>query len=1148
MIGHRLGVLDSPSYRPFINAFKQAWPWQADSGGAQWQSLVNGGHMRSGGQLLRIAPGSNGYRTRLFHNMPAQAGGTGRWRLRWNGQCTWDIYGASNVTRTANEIQFDFTANGSSWVDVVVRTIGSEVSGISLAHQSDWADQDAGRIYRRQFVDELRGTQALRFDEWIGILRSENEGGLRITSWESRGLPSDEIFYRFVPYEWMCALANEISAEPWICLPTAADLDHFRKCAALVRGLVPAPRLATVEYSTKTWDFSGTPQAHFCASMAREQYGTDAGSGFRDWYGMRATQMALIWKEVWQNDPRLRTVVQHQADWVGGEVDILTAPLWRARSGQNGLPVYVAPHSVLDVLTVHAQIDGGMAYGGGVGQIDTWRTTLSQAEAFNRMRDRLLTGNADRTVRVMTPKWRHYRNVASGYGMELSSYEVGNHLNGVGGSQATRDFVHAFSVSAQMGEVYAATFNALDDAGFDGPLCMSVDCRLPDANISHGLQRWLGDHNPAWAAVDALIDDEPVVVPEPEPEPEEPEPMPANRRAPSTASMLHCLNGHSLTDVIVNSGLEGWPGNLPNLFISQFGEPAWKYPDTFFKDTIPGSPLRIRWNDNSIARTGIAKFDSLVTTETVPPAKVTDGASLRDTLDYLVRFAENTISRGKGRKEVIMWAGWPHKDGNSGFGNFRQAAVEYGRSFRFFSEYATWKARRNNPNLPVDWRVWTFNTNAWWIKFFDDVQARVVPGITDHRVLFRDDIHLTPVGEYALSVFFYTCLYQKDARTLSYKPRPANLSAALDDYFKRIAWEVASAEASIGMGGTANAVPTFNPATHGDPLDPSYVHDGEPTPPVEPPVEPEPEPEEPPVVVDPPVEPEPEPIDPEPVEPEEPNMADRKLLIDILAGLNVIAEAIESYLDAPVVTPPVEEPEPVEPTPEPEPPVVVPPVDPLAGMRLPADIPPMTGNWEGGNLARPNWEPWSPSLVTFNADKSATLRTALINGTFRSGLMQIFRPTFNFGRVGAVFSVTNPNGVAAFFTYADGDKTECDFELVRRPNGTLAWALGLHMFANGQRRNPVNSIHVPVTTAQLAQDHHYEIDYQNGFVAFYIDGVEVGRYVQADLPAGTPWSQSPGFDTFIGTYRHTGWSGFTNADYEAPTTVMNVKGLRVPGL
>lgn len=827
MIGHRLGVLDSPSYRPFINAFKQAWPWQADSGGAQWGSLVSGGHMRAGGQLIRIAPGSNGYRTRLFHNMPAQAGGTGRWRLRWNGQCTWDIYGASNVTRTANEIQFDFTANGSSWVDVVVRTIGSEVSGISLAHQSDWADQDAGRIFRRQFLQELRGTQALRFDEWIGILRSENEGGLRITSWGSRGLPSDEIFYRFVPYEWMCALANEVGAEPWICLPTAATDDHFRKAAELVRGLVPAPRRVHVEYSTKTWDFSGTPQAHYCSDRGRAAFNTTDGAAFRNWYGMRATQMALIWKDVWQNDPRLRTVVQHQADWVGGEVDILEAPLWRARSGQNGLPSYVAPHSVLDVLTVHAQIDGGMAYGGGAGQIDTWRTTLSQTEAFNRMRDRLLTGNSDRTVRVMTPKWRHYRNVASGYGMELSSYEVGNHLNGVGGSQGTRDFVHAFSVSSQMGEVYAATFNALEAEGFDGPLCMSVDCRLPDANISHGLQRWLGDHNPAWAAVDAMIEDAPVVVP---------------------------------------------------------------------------------------------------------------------------------------------------------------------------------------------------------------------------------------------------------------------------------------------------------------------------------PVEPEPEPEEPPVVVDPPLEPEPEtpPAEPEP-NPEGINMSTRNLLAGILSGLKEITEALEAYLDAPVVEPPVEEPEPVDPTPEPEP--TPEPVDPLAGMRLPANIPQMSNNWSRGNLVLPNWTGtyWEPSLVQMNDDGSATLSTRIIGGAFRSGLMQIFRPTFTFGKVGAVFSVKDPNGVAAFFTYADNDKTEADFELVRRPGGSLAWQLNIHMFAGGRRNNPAKLIFVPVTAADLAQDHHYEIDYQDGFVAFYIDGKEVGRYTQADVP-DAPWSKTAKFDTFVGTYRHTGWSGFTASDYAAPTTQMHVKGIRVPGL
>ena len=66
-------------------------------------------------------------------------------------------------------------------------------------------------------------------------------------------------------------------------------------------------------------------------------------------------------------------------------------------------------------------------------------------------------------------------------------------------------------------------------------------------------------------------------------------------------------------------------------------------------------------------------------------------------------------------------------------------------------------------------------------------------------------------------------------------------------------------------------------------------------------------------------------------------------------------------------------------------------------------------------------------------------------------------------------------------------------------------------------------------------------------MAFYIDGKQVGRYTQADVP-DAPWSKTAKFDTFVGTYRHTGWSGFTAADYAAPTTQMHVKGIQVPGL
>lgn len=521
-VSARLGVLGgNSSARPFTNYFKQGYPWEADSGGTNWDALVAGGYMTAGGQLISIAPGSNGFRTRLFDRAPAESGMSGNWRCQWDGAATVDIYGVASVNRDVpNQLTFNFTADGNSWADFVVRTInpaGGQIRNFRLVHEDDWEAHDAGQIYRQQFLDEVRNYRCLRFDEWIGILTGEDQGGLRITTWASRALPTDEIFYRFVPYEWMIALCDLIGADCWVCLPTAATDDHFLQAATLFRDMTPAHRHVYAEYSTKTWDFSGTPQAHYTAEQGRIAFGTTANpteQEFRSWYGMRSCQMAQIWRSVWGSNTRLHTVIQTQADWLNSEDDVLVAPMWRDRDGTLGLPPYVAPHTAIDMLTVHAQIDGGLAYHTNDALIETWRTTLTETEAFDRMRNQLLTAQYwleepdhpenNRNVANMTTKWNHFRTAADNYGLELGIYEVGNHLNGVGSSQAQRDFIAAFSVSPQMGEVYTAIFNALETIGLEGPLCFSVDTRMPDPNVVHGLQRWLGDHNAAWQAVNAI--------------------------------------------------------------------------------------------------------------------------------------------------------------------------------------------------------------------------------------------------------------------------------------------------------------------------------------------------------------------------------------------------------------------------------------------------------------------------------------------------------------------------------------------------------------------------------------------------------------------------------------------------------------------
>lgn len=513
-ISARLGIINERSARPFINAFKQAWEWEGNNTGGNWAALLSAGRITAGGQIVSMPTGTDaGIRTRALDSLIAESGATGRWRLTWTGAGTFDVFGAANLDQVnANTIEFDYTANGGSWITVVARS--APISNIALVHEDDWAAHAAGDIFRQQYLDEVRNYRVLRFDEWTGILRDEPYG-LAVTTWASRPLPTDETFQnRFVPLEWQAELCNLVGADLWMCAPTAATEDYDTGAATLIQSLMQAPRHVYAEYSTKTWDFAGTPQAHYCAEQGRIAFGTTASpteQEFRSWYGMRSALMAQRWRAVWGSNTRLHMVIQHQADWVGGEYDVLVAPMWQERNGTLGLPPYVAPHSVCDMLTVHAQIDGGMAYGSAASLLETWRTTLTQTEAFNRIRDQLLTGpyhntgdDGRRTVQLLTPKWQHYRTVANTYGLELAAYEVGNHLNGVGGSADLRAFMHLFSVSSQMGEVYTATFNAIRTAGFDAPLCMSVECRLPDDNIMHGLQRYLGDHNPAWAAVNAI--------------------------------------------------------------------------------------------------------------------------------------------------------------------------------------------------------------------------------------------------------------------------------------------------------------------------------------------------------------------------------------------------------------------------------------------------------------------------------------------------------------------------------------------------------------------------------------------------------------------------------------------------------------------
>ena len=311
-----------------------------------------------------------------------------------------------------------------------------------------------------------------------------------------------------------------------------------------------------------------------------------------------------------------------------------------------------------------------------------------------------------------------------------------------------------------------------------------------------------------------------------------PDPQPPGQMRVASATLDRSIHsGHSLTDAYIQTG--PWPGSMRILGEDQgliSGE------DRLIKSTIPGSPIWYRW-DNQVenepsanqadARVDISEFQTLMITEAGPPPHVDDTDGMRETLDYLCRFAANLIENGAGN-DLILWSIWPdlrgpgvNDDGHAippdwqGY-TFRTGLPEYTRSFKFMADYVTWKMRQVYPSLPEDWRVWLIPGSEWMARVYDDVQAGSVSGVTDISDLFDDNIHPNSVGGYGLSVFALTSLYHHHFLPDDQPWVAPDMPQGLAEYFWGLASDLARLYEPVGMGGTQGAAPVWTLAGNGD--------------------------------------------------------------------------------------------------------------------------------------------------------------------------------------------------------------------------------------------------------------------------------------------------------------------------------------------
>lgn len=344
----------------------------------------------------------------------------GRWVAEWTGG------DAPKFVRGAGTI--DEILPGLATVDV------SPVKGIAVQPFGDSRDirlwmpgvNRSGSPFHPEYVKSLKGFKVLRFMDW----QSTNTSTL--VDWSQRRFMEEQQQWeakdtRGVALEYCLELANEVGADPWLCIPHLATDDFILQMATLIDQHLGAGRVCYLEWGNEicwngAWGFNGG--AWLQAKGKAE--------GFRpvDYYGGRVKRINEIVRPILGG--RVKIVIAGQANnpWIAQkECEAAGAGSFDGVScaWYFGVPkgfVGTAEHTASDILD------------------------LCEADINGRMLDRL----------------KSHALIAAGYGVPLVCYEGGQHLVTPTTAPVAEEYLAA-QRHPRMGDLYRLALAKCRDAG-----------------------------------------------------------------------------------------------------------------------------------------------------------------------------------------------------------------------------------------------------------------------------------------------------------------------------------------------------------------------------------------------------------------------------------------------------------------------------------------------------------------------------------------------------------------------------------------------------------------------------------------------------------------------------------------------------------
>lgn len=436
------GPADWNTELPFVDVFRLSRAWISQERGKGW------------GKGPPLELDGHGWVQQLQSNCFAETplctieGGhypSGDWTILWDGDGRIEMSKGKMQSSAPGRMVVNIESAGGGFFLRLLETNPSDpVRNIRVLMPDITPEQADENPWTPAFLDRWRGVACLRFMDFQHTNNSKQE------KWSDRPTLDDATFtIKGVPIELLCDLANRQQADAWFCIPHKADNDYVRNFARLVKEHLDPERKAYIEYSNEVWN-GQFQQQHYAAEQ-----GQKLGFAEKPWENAwrytahRSLEIFRIWEEEFGGRDRLVRVLPSQAanSYVAQQV------LGWEDAGNHA-----------DVLAIAPYISMNIPERGD-------RHTASEVATWSP--DQFLDDVEANALPQCIEWMKQNKAVADQYGLQLVSYEAGQHFVGVAGGENNEQLthlLHTVNAHPRMNGIYEQYFDAWEENG-GGLMC-----------------------------------------------------------------------------------------------------------------------------------------------------------------------------------------------------------------------------------------------------------------------------------------------------------------------------------------------------------------------------------------------------------------------------------------------------------------------------------------------------------------------------------------------------------------------------------------------------------------------------------------------------------------------------------------------------